>query len=230
MCPRVLVIIPAFNEEAAIGRVIGDIPGDIVDEVVVVDNGSSDATARNARSAGAVVVREDRQGYGRACLRGIAYAQRCDPKIVVFLDGDYSDHPQELPALIAPILRDQADFVVGSRVRGERAAGALPPHAYWGNRLASLFMRWRWNAPFTDLGPFRAIRFGDLLSLDMQDKTYGWTIEMQIKALRANLRCAEVPVSYRQRMGTSKISGTLGGTLRASAKILATLGRFAVKQ
>ena len=230
MPARVLVIIPALNEEAAIGRVIGDIPRTCADEVVVVDNASSDATARNARSAGAVVVSEDRQGYGWACLRGLAYARTRHPEVVVFLDGDYSDHPQEMTALVAPILHDRSDFVVGSRMRGEREPGAMPPQAYWGNRLACGLMRWRWNAPFTDLGPFRAIRYDDLLRLDMQDRTYGWTIEMQIKALRAGLRCAEVPVSYRRRVGTSKITGTIGGTLKASAKILATLGRYALRR
>ncbi len=222
-----LVIIPAFNEARSIGQVLGDLP-DHVGEVVVVNNASTDETERNARAAGATVLREDRQGYGWACLRGIAYARTKNPDLVVFLDGDYSDHPDELDRLIAPILADEADFVVGSRMTGEREPGALLPQALWGNRLACGLMRLFWGARFTDLGPFRAIRFADLLALDMQDTTYGWTVEMQIKAVRAGLRCAEVPVSYRRRIGVSKITGTISGTAKASAKILWTIGRYAL--
>ncbi|MEP0547302.1 MAG: glycosyltransferase family 2 protein [Rhodothermales bacterium] len=224
---RTLVIIPAFNEARSIGRVIGDIP-DHVAEVVVVNNASTDETERNAAAAGATVLREDRQGYGWACLRGIDYARTRTPDVVVFLDGDYSDHPDELDLLLAPIRRGEADFVVGSRVTGEREPGAMLPQALVGNRLACALMRWLWGARFTDLGPFRAIRFADLLALGMQDTTYGWTVEMQIKAVRAGLRCAEVPVSYRRRIGVSKITGTLAGTAKASAKILWTIGRYAV--
>ncbi len=223
---RILTIIPAFNEAAAIGRVIGDIPEGLVDEVVVVNNASTDATERNARSAGATVLREERRGYGWACLCGIAYARRRRPDVVVFLDGDYSDHPEEMTSLVEPIRRDEADFVVGSRMSGVREPGAMPPHAFFGNKLACSLLRLRWDSPFTDLGPFRAIRFGDLLRLDMKDKTYGWTIEMQIKALRSGLRCAEVPVAYRRRVGVSKITGTVGGSIKASAKILGTFSRY----
>ncbi len=224
---HVLVIIPAFNEARSIGHVIGDIP-DHVAEVVVVNNASTDETERNAAAAGATVLREDRQGYGWACLRGIDYARTRHPDVVVFLDGDYSDHPDEMDRLLDPIRRDEADFVVGSRMTGEREAGAMLPQALVGNRLACTLMRWLWGARFTDLGPFRAIRFPALLALGMQDTTYGWTVEMQIKAVRAGLRCAEVPVSYRRRIGVSKITGTLAGTAKASAKILWTIGRYAI--
>ena len=226
---NVLVIIPAFNEARAIGQVIGDIPAALVDEVVVVNNASTDETEANARAAGATVLREDRRGYGSACLRGIAYARTRNPDVVVFLDGDYSDHPDEMGALLAPILRDEADFVVGSRMRGAREPGAMLPQAVWGNRLACFLMRRIWGVHYTDLGPFRAIRFADLLALGMEDPTFGWTIEMQIKAAVAGLRIAEVPVSYRRRVGVSKITGTIAGTVKASAKILWTIARYAVR-
>jgi hypothetical protein len=222
-----LVIIPAFNESRAIGQVIGDIPSGLVDEVVVVNNASTDATAATARAAGATVVDEPHQGYGYACLRGIEYAKTKQPDVVVFLDGDYSDHPDEMPRLIGPIAADEADFVVGSRIRGDAEPGALLPQAQAGNRLACTLMKQIWGAPYTDLGPFRAVRFPDLRALDMQDETFGWTIEMQIKALEAGLRVDEVPVSYRRGIGPSKITGTLSGTVKASAKILWTIGRMA---
>ena len=223
-----LVIIPAFNEARAIGRVIGDIPNALVDEVVVVNNASTDETEQNARAAGATVLSEPRQGYGYACLRGIEYAKTKQPDVIVFLDGDYSDHPDEMPRLVAPIRRGEADFVVGSRIRGETEPGAMLPQAQIGNRIACTLMRWLWGADYTDLGPFRAIRFRDLLALNMQDTTFGWTIEMQIKAVRAGLRIREVPVSYRKRVGVSKITGTISGTVKASTKILWTIGRFAL--
>lgn len=225
---NVLVIIPAFNEARSIGRVIGDIPSDLVDEVVVVNNASTDETERNARAAGATVVTEPKRGYGNACLRGIAYAKSRQPNIVVFLDGDYSDHPEEMTRLVAPIQRDEADFVVGSRIRGNAEPGAMLPQAQIGNRLACFLMRWIWGADYTDLGPFRAIRFDDLLALNMQDRTFGWTIEMQIKAVEAGLRIREVPVSYRRRVGVSKITGTISGTIKASVKILWTIARMAL--
>ena len=221
-----LVIIPAFNEARAIAQVIGDVP-DEVDEVVVVNNASTDETEDNARTAGATVLTEPRQGYGFACLRGIEYAEARQPDVVVFLDGDYSDHPDEMTRLLRPIEGGEADFVVGSRIRGESEPGAMLPQAQIGNRVACTLMRWIWGAEYTDLGPFRAIRFADLLALDMQDQTYGWTIEMQIKAVEAGLRIREVPVSYRKRVGVSKITGTIAGTVKASAKILWTIGRFA---
>jgi hypothetical protein len=223
-----LVIIPAFNEARAIAQVIGDIPDAVADEVVVVNNASTDETEDNARAAGATVLTEPRPGYGNACLRGIAYAKAKQPDVIVFLDGDYSDHPEEMTDLVAPIANDEADFVVGSRIEGESEPGALLPQAQIGNRLACTLMRWIWGARYTDLGPFRAIRFRDLLALDMQDPTFGWTIEMQIKAYEAGLRIQEVPASYRRRVGVSKITGTLSGTVRASAKILWTIGVMAL--
>ena len=225
---KTLVIIPAFNEADAIGQVIGDLPGDLVDEVVVVNNASTDATEQNARAAGATVLREARRGYGWACLCGIAYARQRNPDVVVFLDGDYSDHPDELGRLVAPIQGGTADFVIGSRMLGQREPGAMLPQALIGNRLACALMRLFWGARYTDLGPFRAIRFPALLALGMEDKTFGWTIEMQIKAVQHGLRYTEVPVSYRRRVGVSKITGTVAGTLKASAKILWTIARYAV--
>lgn len=225
---RLLVIIPAFNEARSIGQVVGAIPPGLVEEVVVVNNASTDETERNARAAGATVLSEPRRGYGFACLCGIAYARARRPDVVVFLDGDYSDYPEEMPRLVAPILAGEADFVVGSRMLGERERGAMLPQAVVGNRLACALIRWLWGGRYTDLGPFRAIRFDDLLALEMEDETFGWTIEMQIKALLAGLRVREVPVSYRRRVGVSKITGTVSGTVKASAKILWTIARFAL--
>ena len=230
MNPEVIVIIPAFNEARAIGRVVRDIPADRVDEIVVVNNASTDETARNARMAGATVLCEDRKGYGRACLLGIGYAREKRARIVVFLDGDYSDYPEEMPKLLDPILRNEADFVLGSRIRGQHEPGALLPQALVGNRIACLLMRLIWGAAFTDLGPFRAIRFDALEALDMRDETFGWTIEMQIKAVRAGLRYQEVPVSYRRRIGMSKVTGSVAGTVKASAKILWTIGKLALEK
>ncbi len=222
-----LVIIPAFNEARAIAQVIGDIPDGLVNEVVVVNNASTDETEDNARAAGATVVTEERQGYGFACLRGIEYAKAKQPDVVVFLDGDYSDHPEEMTRLVDPIANDNADFVVGSRIRGDAEPGALLPQAQVGNRLACTLMEQIWGTTYTDLGPFRAVRFRDLRALHMQDQTFGWTIEMQIKAAEAGLRIQEVPVSYRKRVGVSKITGTITGTVKASSKILWTIGRMA---
>ena len=225
--PYIIVIIPAFNEARSIGSVVGDLPAGVVEEVVVVNNASTDETEANAQAAGATVLRENNRGYGWACLRGIAYAREKNPDIVVFLDGDYSDYPEEIKLLLEPILKNEADFVIGSRMIGRRERGAMLPQALFGNRLACGLMRLIWGARFTDLGPFRAIRFNDLLALGMEDKTYGWTIEMQIKAVKAGLRCTEVPVSYRKRVGVSKITGTFSGTVKASAKILWTIARYA---
>ena len=234
---RTVIIIPAFNEARSIGRVLGDLPADQVSEVVVVNNASTDETEANARAAGATVLREERKGYGYACLRGLAYvyeqaAQGRVPEIVVFLDGDYSDHPDELPALLTPIQQGTADLVIGSRMLGRRHGrvepGAMLPQALAGNRVACALIRLFWGVRFTDLGPFRAIRYSALLALGMEDRTWGWTVEMQIKAARAGLRCTEVPVSYRRRIGVSKITGTVSGTLKASWKILWTIGRYAL--
>ena len=224
---RTVVVIPAFNEARSIGLVVGDIPREFVDEVIVVNNASTDETEENARAAGATVLKEARRGYGWACLRGISYAAETRSDIVVFLDGDYSDHPNELPSLVQPILDDEADFVVGSRILGFRQPGAMLPQALVGNRIACFLMRALWGFRYSDLGPFRAIRMDALERLDMQDKTFGWTVEMQIKAIRLGLRILEVPVSYRRRVGVSKITGTLSGTVKASAKILWTIFRYA---
>ena len=222
--PSISVIIPAFNEEEAIGKVLGDIPK-CIDQVIVVDNASTDATAAIARSMGALVISEKRRGYGQACLSGIATLSA--PDIVVFLDGDYSDYPEEIPSLIEPILSGRADMVIGSRTLGQRERGALLPQAQFGNWLSTQLIYLLFGMRFTDLGPFRAIRFGVLKCLQMQDRDFGWTVEMQVKAARLDLRCCEVPVRYRKRIGTSKITGTLSGTLRAGHKILWTIFRYA---
>jgi len=222
---RVAVIVPALNEERGIVDVLDRLPPRL-GRVVVVDNGSTDATAERARERGACVVEELRRGYGSACLAGMAaLAKRAPPDVVVFLDADASDTPEQLPELVDPILRDEADFVLASRMLGRRQRGAMPPVAVFGNRLASGLMRLAWGAPYTDLGPFRAIRYQRLLELDMQDTDYGWTIEMQIKAWRAGLRVRETPTDYRRRIGESKISGTLKGAAAAGGKILWTLAR-----
>ena len=224
---RVLVIIPAFNEARSIGLVVNDLPRDLIEEVVVVNNASTDETEENAKKAGATVVREDRQGYGWACLKGMEYANTKEPDVIVFLDGDYSDHPEEIVDLLAPIKRNEVDFVIGSRMTGKKEPGAMLPQALLGNRLACWLMWLFWRGHFTDLGPFRAIRYKHLMALGMEDKTYGWTIEMQIKVLKAGYRYTEVPVSYRKRVGVSKITGTISGTLKASYKILWTIAKYA---
>ena len=224
---RILVIIPAFNEEGAIARVISAIPQDLVAEIVVVDNASDDGTARAAHAAGATVLTEHCRGYGHACLCGIAYARQRRAEVVVFLDGDYSDHPEEMEALTEPIRRGEADMVIGSRTQGISEPGALLPQARVGNMVACLLMQAIWGAAYSDLGPFRAARLRDLTHLGMRDGTFGWTVEMQIKAHLAGLRVTEVPVSYRRRIGASKITGTISGTAKASAKILWTIWQLA---
>lgn len=226
--PRVGVIIPALNEEKAIGLVLRDIPGTIVDEVIVVDNGSTDGTARAAESLGATVRLERERGYGAACLMGME-CLGSDIEIVVFLDGDYSDHPEEIATLIRPIAENLADFVIGSRTLREESRMALSWQQHWGNRLATKLVEWRFGYRFTDLGPFRAIRRDALDSLGMRDRGYGWTVEMQVKAACAGLRVQEVPVLYRPRIGRSKISGTLLGALNAGSKILYTIAKYALK-
>ncbi|QDT69219.1 Undecaprenyl-phosphate mannosyltransferase [Planctomycetes bacterium MalM25] len=222
----VAVILPALNEEESIRRVLEALPP--VGRVIVVDNGSTDATAQIAADAGAEVVAEPRRGYGSACLAGMAEIERGEakPAVVVFLDADASDDPGLLPLLVEPILAGEADFVLGSRMRGEREPGAMPPVAAFGNHFASWLMRTFWKASYTDLGPFRAIRYESLIALGMIDRDYGWTIEMQMKALRHGLRVREIPVPYRRRIGRSKISGTVRGSLAAGTKILLTLARY----
>lgn len=224
---RIGVVIPALNEEDAIGNVLADIPS-WVDRVVVADNGSTDATADVARRAEAVVVREEERGYGAACLTGLAHVQDMD--VVVFLDGDYSDHPEEMAAIVDPIAEGDCDMVIGSRARGRAEAGALTPQQRFGNWLACFLMRLLWRTRYTDLGPFRAIDAAALRRLDMRDRNYGWTIEMQIKAALAGLATREVPVSYRPRIGVSKVSGTVKGSVLAGIKILGTIGRFAIRE
>lgn len=222
--PGVAVIIPAVDEEDAIGLVIAEIPP-LATDVIVVDNGSRDRTAERARGAGARVVHEPRRGYGQACLTGIAAAGGAD--VIVFLDGDHSDHPAQMDALVAPILSGDADLVIGSRVRGRSEKGAHPWHAVIGTRACVMLMNALIGTRATDLGPFRAISRSGLLALEMRDRDYGWTVEMQVKAHRRGLRVVEVPVDYRPRIGTSKISGTVGGTVRAALKILGTILRHA---
>jgi glycosyltransferase involved in cell wall biosynthesis len=223
---RIGVVIPALDEEQAIAHVIGDIP-DWADEVVVADNGSRDGTARAALEAGARVVREEERGYGAACQAGIRALEAAD--IVVFLDGDYSDHPEEMDVIVDPIATGLVDFVVGSRVRGKAARGSLTPQQRFGNWLACLLMRRLWGVAYSDLGPFRAIRRDVLARLEMTDRNYGWTVEMQIKVAKLGLPYLEVPVSYRTRIGASKVSGTLVGTLMAGFKILTLIGSAAVR-
>ena len=222
---EIVVIIPALNEERAIGKVLAHIPGKIASEVVVVDNNSSDATARVARNLGATVVHEIRKGYGFACLKGIEYVMSRPQKtdVVVFLDADYSDYPEEIANLIQPIVQEDYDMVIGSRILGKRQKGAMPWHQVLGNRLAIMLTNALYGVHYTDLGPFRAIKFDSLLTLDMKEHRYGWTAEMQAKAAKKRLRCLEVPVTYRARIGTSKISGTATGTLCAGYGILAAL-------
>lgn len=224
--PTVDVVIPALDEEASLPRVLADLPRPPVRRVVVADNNSEDGTARVAREGGAVVVPAPRPGYGSACLAALDYLRRHDPpEVVAFIDADYSDHPEELPRLIAPLAAGAADLVIGSRVLGRREPGALLPQARAGNLVACLLIRLLYGHRYTDLGPFRAARWGALESLGMQDPDFGWTAEMQVKALRRGLAVTEVPVSYRRRVGVSKITGTLSGTLRAGYKILLTVFR-----
>lgn len=218
---KVSVIIPALNEEASIGHVIDAIPGEIGADVIVVDNGSTDGTGEVARLHGARVVREEERGYGAACLKGMAALG--DAEVVVFLDGDYSDYPDDMPLLLNPIAENAADMVIGSRTLGSREKGALNPQQRFGNWLATGLLRRLHGLEYTDLGPFRAIRRESLMALGMKDRTFGWTVEMQIRAARMGLRAREVPVRYRKRIGKSKITGTLLGSIRAATKITALM-------
>ncbi len=228
MKKKISVIIPALDEEPSIGLVVGDIPRDLVDEVIVVDNGSIDRTAEVAEAAGAKTVREDQKGYGKACLTGIAEVDKNPPDIVVFLDGDYSDYPEEIRDIVQPILDDEYDFVLGTRMTETRDNDAIGSTSVFGNWLAAKILRIFWGGRFTDLGPFRAIRYKDLKDLNMVDENYGWTIEMQIKAVRAGLRYKEVPVRYRKRIGVPKITGTFKGSVKAFLKIVYTMGKYAI--
>ncbi|MCG1036149.1 glycosyltransferase family 2 protein [Polaribacter sargassicola] len=224
------VIIPAYNEQDSIANVINDIPK-IVDEIIVVNNNSTDNTLLNAEKAGATVLTEINKGYGYACLKGIKYIskQEIKPSIIVFLDGDYSDYPEQLTELVAPIINQNLDFVIGARVKELREDGSMTPQQIFGNWLATFLMKLIFGAKFTDLGPFRAIKYDKLLNLNMQDKTYGWTVEMQLKALKQKLSYTEVSMKYRNRIGVSKVSGTVKGSIFAGVKILSWIFKYSFK-
>lgn len=227
---KIKVIIPAFNEENAIAKVIAEIPP-FVDEIIVVSNNSSDKTEEVAKNAGATVLSESRKGYGYACLKGLEYIeqQEIKPDIIVFLDGDYSDYPEELSHLIKPIMQHHVDFVIGARVKHLREKGAMTPQQIFGNWLATFLMKLFFNTKFTDLGPFRAIKYHKLVQLKMEDKTYGWTVEMQLKVLKQKMSYVEIPVRYKNRIGTSKVSGTVKGTIMAGIKIIGWIFKYAFK-
>lgn len=228
---NIKVIIPAYNEEDSIAKVINDIPK-IVNEIIVVNNNSSDKTAENAQKAGATVLTEKNRGYGYACLKGLEYIANKPqkPNIIVFLDGDYSDYPEELTKIIAPIIENNIDFVVGARVKNLREAGSMTVPQIFGNWLATKLMRLLYRSTFTDLGPFRAIKYNTLVSLNMIDKTYGWTVEMQLKVLKQKFTYKEVPVNYRNRIGVSKVSGTIKGSIFAGTKIISWIFKYSIKK
>ena len=222
---KIAVIIPVLNEESSIGKVLDDIPKK-VNEIIVVDNGSKDKSAIISNNRNATVLHEERKGYGYACLKGISYLKNKPPDIVVFLDGDYSDFPEELSKIIAPIEKGKVDFSLGARVKSLREPGSLTAQQIFGNALACVLMRLIYKSRFSDLGPFRAILWETLQSLEMQDKTYGWTVEMQLKILKRKITYTEIPIHYRKRIGISKVSGTLKGTIMAGYKILGWIGSF----
>ena len=222
------VIIPVFNEEKSIGLVLDDIPKYLVREIVVVNNASTDSSTEVAKNHGATVVDQHNRGYGFACLKGIEYISQKEkiPDIVVFLDGDYSDHPEEMTELVDPIINQDYDFVIGSRTIGKKEQGAMLPQAIFGNFLATFLIKLFYKTEFTDLGPFRAIKYEKLMDLKMQDTTFGWTVEMQVKAAKQNYKTTEIPVSYRKRIGVSKITGTIKGTFKAGYKIIWTIFKY----
>jgi glycosyltransferase involved in cell wall biosynthesis len=230
---RIDVLIPAWNEENALPLVLAALPKELVRQVIVCDNGSTDRTAEVAKKAGAIVVSQPERGYGNACLAGMRYIENLppseQPEIVVFIDGDYSDFPEELPAIIAPIVEDKKDMVIGSRRLGGMEAGAMTFPQRFGNWLAPALIQIFYGYRFSDLGPFRAIRWDQLKSLGMRDRNFGWTVEMQVRAAKMKLRCAEVPVRYRKRAaGHSKVSGTIKGTVLAGWKIITTIFRLLI--
>lgn len=226
---KIDVIIPAFNEENSVGSVVRDLPTECLQEVIVVNNNSNDLTEERAAKAGATVLAEKRQGYGAACLKAMAYISRkpaeVQPDYVVFIDADYSDYPEQLP-LLTEQLDKGCDLVIGSRALGEKESGAMQPQQIFGNWLATWLIRRLYGVQFTDLGPFRAIKYDQLLKLNMQDQNYGWTVEMQVKAAQQQMACCEVPVKYRKRIGKSKVTGTIKGTLGAGYKILYTIFKY----
>jgi len=230
MNPIIKVIIPAHNEQDSIENVINDIPN-IVDEIIVISNNSNDNTEINAKKAGATVLSEPKKGYGYACLKGIDYISKLEqkPKIIVFLDGDYSDYPEQLTEIVDPILKDDIDFVIGARVEKLRETGSMTPQQIFGNWLATFLMKLFYGAKFSDLGPFRAIKYNKLLALEMEDKTYGWTVEMQLKVLKQKMSYKEIPVKYRNRIGVSKVSGTVKGSIFAGIKILTWIFKYSFK-
>ncbi|MEZ5009230.1 MAG: glycosyltransferase family 2 protein [Chitinophagales bacterium] len=229
--PKIFVIIPAFDEERSIDKVINHLPKKTIHEVIVVNNNSKDNTVEVAQNAGATVLNEQEQGYGAACLKGIAYVNdKVIDKansIIVFIDGDFSDYPEQLPKVIEPILKDEVDMVIGSRRLGNAASGSLTPQQVFGNWLATSLIKWIYKYQYTDLGPFRAIGLQQLNQLKMQDRNYGWTVEMQIKALQQKLKITEVAVDYKRRIGQSKVSGTIKGSLMAGYKIIAIIFKYA---
>lgn len=222
------IIIPAYNEEDAIALVINDIPKNRVREIIVADNNSTDKTRERAESVGARVINAKIQGYGAACLSAMKYIEekKTPPDIIVFLDADFSDHSNEMNELIIPIENNEADLVIGNRVKSKREKGAMLPQQIIGNKIATLMIRFLYKFTYHDLGPFRAIRYSSLEKLKMKDQTYGWTVEMQVKALNHHLRVKQVEVSYRKRKGVSKISGTIKGTFLAGAKIINTIVKY----
>lgn len=225
---KIKVIIPAYNEEKAIGQVINEIPQALVSEIIIVDNNSTDNTALVAKEHGATVIHQPLQGYGNACLKGMEWvANQADkPDIIVFLDGDHSDYPDRMGELVQPIIDGRADFVIGSRALGGAEKGSMTPPQIFGNWLATRLIKIFFGYRFTDLGPFRAIAYPTLLEMNMVDKTYGWTVEMQIKAAKQKVRAIEIAVPYRNRIGFSKISGTVKGTVLAGYKILWTIFKY----
>ncbi len=226
--PDIRVIIPAFNEQNAVGLVIDEIPKDLVSEIIVVDNGSTDDTFQQAQSRGATVLQEPVRGYGNACLKGMDHIAESStrPDIVVFLDGDHSDYPEQMRDLVKPIIDGKVDMVIGSRAMGQKEQGSMTPQQVFGNWLATWLIKLFYGVRFTDLGPFRAIRYESLLTIGMQDRTYGWTVEMQLKAAKLNLRSIDIPVDYRRRIGISKVSGTVKGTIGAGYKIIYTIFKY----